>query len=359
MITLQQRGEIAENLADFIGFTRTAKDVLVTLLITPDLEKEVGFMPLELTTVPSQAEWIVGKFCASRWHCRPSLMERLLTLLLNQGAFPRLGAILAQVKTGIDPGDKAFDTLWVQADQPFLDRRPLRASIRELVDKSSRPVLRVNGASSSGKSYTTELLNHVMAEIRPDLHVVPAVLSPGAGPLYELDELADSMTYLMPKRTPFPGRSSSSYAGTLCRWVVNNAKAHGGIWIFVLDGFAQQGVKLEITDFIQLLAQQVMIPEAAKHVRLVLLHFDSALSGNWRPRTMDDGPLPAALISKQELVDCLTQFNDQMKEQGKIDRMIAPEAISTIADDMIEQGGTNPCQQLCFLHAELTALATI
>jgi hypothetical protein len=160
----------------------------------------------------------------------------------------------------------------------------------------------------------------------------------------------------MATRTPLPVRTSSSYPAALCRWVISNAKANPGIWIFVLDGFGQPGVRQEVTEMIQLLAQQVMTPEVAKTIRLVLLHYDQSLSGNWRPKTLDDGPLPGGPITKEELIECLVEFNKLMAKRGEVGRMIEQTAINPVVDQMLADSGNG--SQLQSLYNQLIALAS-
>jgi len=195
-----------------------------------------------------------------------------------------------------------------------------------------------------------------MKPSRPDLHVVPVQLAPGTGLSYDVEELAESLTLSMAMTNPLPQRTGSSYPGALCRWIIRNANRNSGVWIFVLDGFGQP-LKSEVTALIQLLAQQIAIPEFARKLRLVLLHFDQPLTGNWRARTIDDGPLIIGGITTQDLIDCLIAFNQRMAAINQGAKMILPAEIPALATAMLERCGGASASQLPSLYDELLAIA--
>jgi hypothetical protein len=357
MLTRDERDQVIDDLADHVGLTSSIANVITIVFQGPD-RTELGNFPLNINNVRDQAAWLVDGCLSSRWRLNPSLLELLLVRLTGQGGKGGLMPILQRVRTGVDPNPDPFNSLWVLASQPFLDRGPLRGTARQLVEDSSQPILRVNGPSRSGKTYTTELLSFVMEEARPDLHVVPVELAPETGPMFEVEELAEGLALMMEKRDPFPARSNSSYPKALVRWLISGAFANPGIWVFVLDGFGQPNLKLEVVEFIRVLAQHVAIPAYARRLRLVLLHFDQPLTGNWRAHTVDDGPLVLGGITATDLEDCLREFNTKMQALNRLNKMINPADIPTIAVRMFNNANKNPATQLPTLYEELWTIAT-
>lgn len=353
MLTREERDWVIDDLADHVGLTSPIGG-LITIVFTGTTRTELGNLPLDLTTVPDQAAWVVDSCLTSRWRLAPSLLELLLTRLVNRGGKGRLAPILARVQSGIDPNPDPFTTRWVLADQPFLDRATLRVTAKQLIENVARPVLRVFGPPQSGKTYTTELFSYVMQEARPDMHVVPVKLAPGTAASYEVEELAENLTLSMVNTEPLPARSSSSYPGTLCRWLIRNATKNTGLWVFVLDGFAQPDLKPEVVELVQLLAQQVAIPEFARKLRLILLHFDQPLTGNWRAKTIDD--LLNIHVTQQDIEDCLTEFNHRMLGRNRPEKTIKTGDIPKLAAAMLARSNA-AASFLQNLYDELVALA--
>ena len=356
MLTRDERDQVIADLSDHVAPPNTIGNFIKITFVDPQDRVELGELPLDMNRVSEQASWLVDACLSSRWRRAPSLMERLLNQLITAGK-GGLASLLTRVQQKIDPNPDPFSTFWVLAQQPFLSRPDLRKAARNLVEGVNQPILRVNGPSKSGKTYTTELFSFVMTETRPDLHVVPVDLAPGTGPTYKVEELAESLTLTMPNTDPFPQRSTSSYPKALARWLVRNVNRNPGVWIFVLDGFGQQNVQDEVIEFIQLLAQYVIAPEFARKMRLVLLHFDKDLVGNWRAWTVDDGPLLPNGVTAQDLIDCIVAFNAKMEAQNQPAKMIAPADIPAIANDMITAATSEPFQ-LKSLYEQLRAIAS-
>jgi hypothetical protein len=355
MLTRGERIEVIDGLSDHVGLDGSIGALITVVFQGPD-RAELGSLPLDLNTVPDQAAWLVDSCLASRWHRNPSLLELLLTRLVVRGGKGSLQTLLTRVQSGVDPNPDPYMSLWVLADQPFLDRESLRTAAKQLIEDVARPILRVNGPKSSGKSYTVELLSYVMHQARPDIHVVPLQLADGTGPSFEVEELAESLVLSMEKTESLPQRSNSSYPAALSRWLIRNVNRNPGIWIFALDGFGQPNVKQEVFEMIHQMAQQVRAPEFARKMRLVLLHFDQPLQGNWRARTLDDG-LTVGTITQKHLEDCLTEFNRRMAMLGKTSKMVQPTEIQTLAAGMLDRCGSADFSQLPGLYDQLLALS--
>jgi len=353
MLTKQEREELIAALAQHL--VQTPIGTLITLGFSLPERKELGEMPLNLTVASQQATWMVDACMTSKWRRDPSLIELLLNRLANQPGMPDFSAVLARIKLKDDPNPNPFTSFWVMANQPFLARPDLRKAAKDLLESVNQPILRVNGPSKSGKSYTTELFNFIMnTDSWPDLHVVPAKLSPGNGPTYSIEDLADELSLTL-NPDPMPQRSTSSFPKALARWLVRNVNRNTGLWIFVLDGFGQLNVQPEVTEMIRQLVEYATNPEFARKMRLLLLDYDQDLVGNWRPWTGDDGPLLTNAVTALDLIACLQAFNQKMQVENPA-KLIEPSAISTIADAMLKKSLTEPAQ-LPSLNEQLLKIA--
>ncbi len=354
MLTKDERQKVIDQLSEHVAPPNTMGNFIRQTFGAAD-RAELGELPLDLNRTSEQAAWVVDACLSSRWRRNPSLLEQLLAPFdfLEILGFKELQG---RVRRKEDPNPDPFDSFWVLVNQPFLSRPALRKAAKALVEGVGQPILRVNGPSKSGKTYTTELFNFVKAD-RHDLHVVPAELAPGTGPTYRVEELAESLTLSMGNADPMPQRSTSSYPKALARWLVRNVNRSSGVWIFVLDGFGQPNVQDEVIEFIHLLAQYMFSPEYSRKMRLVLLHFEKELIGNWRAWTVDDGPLPLNGVTAADLIACLTAFNAEMQGQNKPEKMIEPAGIPIVANDMLTRSSTAGFQ-LPSLYKQLLDIAS-
>lgn len=340
MLTEDERKEVIAELGDYAAPPNSVGAFIRTVFSVQD-RADLGDFPLDLPTVTDQSTWLVDACLLSRWRRTPSLLEQLLTALVARGKGP-LQRLVTRVQQQIDPNPDPFNALWVRGHQPFLSRAQLRNAARDLVESLNQPILRVYGPSKSGKTYTAELFNYVMTQARLELHVAPADLAEGAGPTYTVEDLAETLALPMKNTDPLPARNASAYARTLVRWLVRNMNRNPGLWIFVLDGFGQPNVQPEVIEFINQLAQLMFNPEYSRKMRMVLLHFEKDLIGNWRTWTVDDGPLSLNGVTVNDVIDCITAFNQLMQMEKQPGRIIDPAEIPVLASAMLANAQTDP-----------------
>lgn len=357
MLTPDERRQVIEELADFVGLTGDIRQFVRATLGVNQKDLLVD-LPVNCILIPDQAAFVVDHCLQSRWKFTPSLLEMVLVRLVDNGKAD-LAPMRDRVRAGTDPNPSAYKTLWVLADQPFIDRKNLRARLEQLVEGGDRPILRVTGVRGSGKSYTSELLDYVMKKAREDVHVASATLTEGNGPSYDVAELAESLAVAFSPDETLPERRNSSYSSALGRWIVRNTLKKAGIWIYLLDGFGQQDVKDETRELVQLLAQYVCSAEYSRRLRLLLLDYDKPLTGNWRAKTVDDVLPEPSGIREQDLVDCLAEYNQRVLAAQKPQKAINPSEISTLAAALLQRASANPQGQLQQIYDELVALAQI
>lgn len=357
MLKTEERPQVIAELADHLGPTGSVRDFIRAVFGVYQKEMLLQ-LPTSYTMIADEAQFVVDYCLESRWNFNPSLMELLLVRLVFFGK-PNLAPLRDRVHAGIDPNPNAYHTLWVLADQPFIDRKNLRTKLEQLVEKKERPIMRVFGVRGTGKSYTAELLSYVAERARPHVHVASATLAEGNGPSYEVAELAESLAVDFLPTEALPERRNSSYPGALCRWIVRNTLAKPGVWIYLLDGFDQKDVNEETRQLVQMLAQQICTVESSRRLRMILLDYDKPLTGNWRAKTLDDRLPEPPGIQQKDVEDCLTEYNTRMLAEGKPQKAIKPGDLPTLAGALLSRSASDPEQLLRKIYDELVALAQL
>jgi hypothetical protein len=355
MLKVDEVPAVASALADHLGPTGDVRS-LISVVFKPNHKPILAALPTNISTIGDQTQWLLEYCVLSRWALKPSLLELLLIRLVDVAGNGKLASMRDRVHNRIDPNPDIFQAQWVLANQPFFDRKEIRTSAKLLIERSEQPILRVNGPRGSGKTYTSELLAFVMEKGRPDLHVAVASLEDMSGPSYEVTELAETLTLPMQIDEPMPTPSTSSYPAALCRWIVRNALRQPGMWVFILDGFGQRDVKADVQELVKNLVKQVLTPEIAKRLRLVLLDYDQPLTGNWRARTLDDNLSDPTAVSAVDLVECLNAYNKRMQDDGKPHKVIETTEIGKLAASLVERAPAEPCNRLRGLYDQLLGL---
>ncbi|MBB4423958.1 hypothetical protein GGD66_002502 [Bradyrhizobium sp. CIR48] len=161
---------------------------------------------------------------------------------------------------------------------PFLGRPTARAYLRSLLqDLPSQPIVVINGTRGAGKTYTTELIDHVCRthQIINSCHVE---LKPEQGPSIGPAELAGDIVTLMGGDTsliPKQGVTNlERWTQELANWVSLVAKNSGSKHWIVLDGFSNGELRQDTLLFIVKLAHVLTSGVARRLHRLILLDFD-------------------------------------------------------------------------------------
>lgn len=267
-----------------------------------------------------------------RWSTTPSHLEKLLRFLANPRGVVGMHELADRVAAKIDPVASAYQAQWIHADLPFFDRAMLRAYAEELIDQNGRPLLRVNGDPGSGRSYTSRFFDYLSQEKGEALHVAVARLEPKQAPLYEVDELAQELVSYM-GNARVPARTAACYPAALCRFVLGEAAARSGRWVFILDGFDQRDVQPEVRELIQLLAQSVCEGDRRKRMRVVLIDYASTLPSVLSGDILDDVLCPPSQLDRDDVVRCLLALDLKRKKLGRTP--LNTGEIGTMADGIL------------------------
>lgn len=314
-------------------------------------------MPTNYTRPEDYSVFIVQYCLLKAWTTPPpSMMEQLLGFLVHTIGIGGLNAALVRVPTGVDPNPSPYDVQWMYDDLPFFDRHELRQHARPLIEGNTRPLLRVTGSDDAvGHSYTRRYFEHIREHRSGYLHVVTVEVSQKNGPSYDVVELAESLTAQMGVNEPAPTRSTASYSRSLCRWVLRNAMSRPGLWLFLLDGFGQQGINPEVRELVEQLAVEISGGEYRNRMRLVLADFAGNLpQAIPRVYVLEENLRGAAHVTNADLEACIGIYNDRIRMAGKPG--IDPSAIARIAAGIAGRAPASGKARLQFFNEELCGL---
>jgi hypothetical protein len=361
MLTRDEILQVQSILADFLGLGTSIRNLIQ--VVYPTVSQPILLaLPTDLSNVNEQSSWLVRYLVATGWPiapAAPSHLEELLEYLIPNAPAPALQPLWQRVHNRIDPHDPVFDSHWLLADLPFLDRRPIRASVRQLIADFNRPILRVNGPRYSGKSYTIEYLNYLAAEGPPHLNFASSAVKPENAPSYDPVLLAEELTLSMQTDGSVPEPTSSSYARTLSNWIVRNTLRQQGLWIFALDGFGDENLPLTVRQLVDSLAEQVLITSVSRRLRLVLIDHSRALPGNGDFRSIPEQVPPPANITAADIEDCIVEHNRRRLANPAGRTHFNPSEIPALASGLLSKSPPQPEARLAFLKARLNQLASL
>lgn len=161
---------------------------------------------------------------------------------------------------------------------PFLGRPAARAYLRALLqDLPSQPIVVINGTRGAGKTYTTELIDHV-CRTHQSINPCHIELQPEQGTSIGPAELSGDIVTLMggdPSQMPKQGETNlERWTQELANWVLLVARNSGSKHWIVLDGFSKAELRQDTLLFVVKLAHVLTSGVARRLHRLILLDFD-------------------------------------------------------------------------------------
>ena len=165
---------------------------------------------------------------------------------------------------------------------PFVNRKPLRAHLSRLATPAAnlKPILVVTGDSKSGKSYSSEYIDHFSVQGQSTLTCrVP--LREGAeletGPQEVAIELVRAMGRTLQDMPP-PNTNQKLLGQQLASWVLNQAvhTTARQCWL-ILDNFEGDKLRPDTRDFVVALADAVTTGIFRDRCRLILTGFDRSV----------------------------------------------------------------------------------
>jgi len=200
-------------------------------------------------------------------------------------------------KAALEHDDPYTACVLTGSGEVFIDRQPVRASIRQLVDPPSgvpEPlVLRVTGENAAGKSYTFSLLQHLSERCG----LQPARVIVGKTSTAE-DVLRDlAVRIAQPGARPDPVDDPTKWLRYWALWLVEQARRSSPTrpWWFVIDQCNDLDAGSEVVELIAQLAvaiAEITPAPTERRPRLVLLGYGDELA---------DLPLPPKQIHPDEV----------------------------------------------------------
>lgn len=233
-----------------------------------------------------------------------------------------LGQLMRTVPRSSDP----FDVCLI-GRQPFINRASLRRFLKELGVSNSSRVLEIEGAPSSGKSYSWRFIDFISNEVRPAKLAVRIDVQPEHTPADLLEEILirTGMSEATDGIPTLRGESIGTWIRKACVYTVaeiRKALWHLGgnkydqVWI-VLD-FPRAGIDEQLQDLVHALAKEI---NECHYIRLILLGFPEPLQG------LEPAPLREAVptLDRSELRSYFRDLRDQhgkKSEPGVIDLLL-------------------------------------
>lgn len=213
----------------------------------------------------------------------PTWMEKLLNLYQLITLDAKVKEIWEYAKVPPPPADNPYKQTVLNNTIPFVNRTVLRNHLDRLSQPmaNTQPILVVNGGDKSGKSYSTNYIDH-FSNLKNTVLACSARLDKEIGLDLTAEKLAKDLVSQMAMSTsdiPGPEENMRAYAETLAGWVLNKGSQITGMncW-FVLDNFKKSPFLHPSTDyFITALSYKITLGMFQKKCRLILIGFDRAM----------------------------------------------------------------------------------
>lgn len=263
---------------------------LIAHVATLEKPRETLLSPFVGTTLPSLLSSgtpqvvvtdIVRLCLADAWNNDPPWLVTLIQLMPIDATDRKLTEIRDRVRVKPPQPADRLDTTVLDNGTPFVNRKVLRARLRRLATPAARtrPILVVTGAAQSGKSYSTEYIDHFSLHQPVAITTYRVALRPGTeletGPEDVAIELVSSMGRSL-DRKPKPTTNQKLLAQQLASWVLNEAAQQSTQSWLVLDSFQGQRLRPDTRDLVIALADRVTSGVFAEKCRLILIGFDQS-----------------------------------------------------------------------------------
>ena len=213
----------------------------------------------------------------------PTWMERLLSIYQLTTLNSKVKEIWEYARIPPPPAPNPYILTVLNNTIPFVNRTLLRNHLDRLSQPmaNAQPILVVNGEVRSGKSYSTNYIDH-FSNLKNTVIPCSAKLDKEIGLDLTAEKLARDLVSQMAMSTddiPGPEENMRAYAETLAGWVLNKGSQIKDMncW-FVLDNFKKSPFLHPSTDyFITALSYKITQGMYTRKCRLILIGFDRAM----------------------------------------------------------------------------------
>lgn len=275
--------------------------------------------------------------CKNReWLDNPSWLEMLLDAVRKEGqtggvkTVPDISAIINRVHKKINILDDVWDAHWLQNGLPFLDRSGLRDTLKEIWRADGRSILRIEGDSRSGKTYSNELLEHASMSMNWAFRVIKVEVEKGSeigmDALVLSQILVGEMGFpITPDATIVPDRNVPSIP-LLQTWILSTARASKARWWLFLDGFSSLPKTNSARQLIQGLAEKIANSSFREVLRLILSDYNEPLSRVSTAKVAFDSadtqiPETSAMTAVSQCLNKLFRELQRVPQEGQLDSL--------------------------------------
>ncbi|MFP2927240.1 hypothetical protein ACLESO_18990 [Pyxidicoccus sp. 3LG] len=272
MLTQHQRDFVEEQLVTIVSLQGSPRATIAAVMGSLSSRLPDGLVPALL--VPQAVDICI----ADAYENTPPALVMLLGLIKDIAG---VAEIIAAI--GTTPPPKApnpFMALILDNKLPFLDRQPARTYLYALTQPMPmQPVVVVTGSQKSGKSYTSEFVDHLCRNLAGIQHCRIEVTENQGASIGPSELARDLVTGVGgdPRQEPPRNTNVDRWAQELANWVLAEARPSGLRWWFVLDGFNKKELRPDTALLIVKLAKGITTGYARRLHRLILLDFDRTI----------------------------------------------------------------------------------
>lgn len=281
MLTHDEQEDATKALALLLGRAASPRAALAAMVVEPAFGIALPPAPESVLALSDAA---VRLCVGDGWaHDPPWLCQLLEKVTLT----PVIDRILKKIE--VKPPDwtavmqpDAIEALWLTDPAlPFIDRRDFRNQLRRLGADEGPSVLIINGSKKAGKSYSVELLYHMLRKAcsaspldSPHLPVAVVPFQPGMGaslnPLTLAQLIVNRITD-QPKVLPgLDDVTDHRENERLVDWIVDNAAATSQRWWVLLDDLYDPDLTSDTKYFVSKLIELLSIGKHRKALRLII-----------------------------------------------------------------------------------------
>lgn len=306
MFTPDDKSYIVEALVKWLGTTGHPRSAIAVPFIGTSLAENL---------VASEAVRQIGMHAIALciqdgWNNQPTWMERLLNISGLLPYDPRVHVIWERSKQQPPPGPSPYDQKVLNNVTPFINRADLRSHMLRLAAAVSnmQPILIVNGNEKTGKSYSTNYIDHFSNHNNTVL-ACRATFNQQIGLDLTAEKLArDLVSQMARPLTSIPGPDTNmvAYAESLANWVLNEGSQLPQLncW-FVLDDFSGDHLHQSTVYFLNALIDNVTKAMYSRRCRLILIGYDRA------KLTVEPGKIDEEIVqpcNKAEVEDTIAEI---------------------------------------------------
>jgi hypothetical protein len=304
MLNEKERDYVIGKVLDEIQLREKPRESLVAPFINTPLPQQLP------QGAPAEMTRQVMTFCLrDEWNNEPPLLLRLLAIPTIVDS--KLDEIRSRIRVRPTAAPDPLLATILSTGMPFVNRSGLRAELRDLAQPAAslRPILVVKGASRSGKSYSTEYIDHF--SVRQGFTSITAYrlsMIPEEAPRMDCVRVARSLVEMMGRSVadiPSANSIDDNTAPALASWVLNNALQVEGKHWFVLDSFSGKWLRPDTRKFIISLCENITNGRYKESCRVILIDFDSA------GLTVSPGRIRSEKINglhDNDIATCLTEI---------------------------------------------------